>query len=186
MPAEPWRGVTLARILRARGRKGEVAAEIFTDFPERLTRLCEAWLWDGRSDPRHVEVLSCWLHKGLAIFRFEGCDSISAAERLAGLEVQAPLAERMPLSSGRYYVTDLIGCGVWEKGPVGSAPALLGTVRDVQAIGEDVSGAPLLVVDSASGELLIPLAEEICTRIDLAARRIEVLLPEGLRDLNRG
>ncbi len=185
MPAEPWRGVTLARILRARGRKGEVAAEIFTDFPERLSNLREVWLSDGSSSPRRAAILSCWLHKGLAIFHFEGCDSISAAEKLAGLEIQVPFAERMPLPAGSYYVTDLIGCAVWEKSSVGNASSQLGTVRDVQLTGEGVSGVPLLVVDSASGELLVPLAEEICTSIDLPARRIEVVLPEGLWDLNR-
>jgi ribosomal 30S subunit maturation factor RimM len=65
-----------------------------------------------------------------------------------------------------------------------TAPALVGTVSDVQMTGEDVAGTPLLVVDTRHGELLIPLAEDICTRIDPAARRIDVLLPEGLRDLN--
>jgi 16S rRNA processing protein RimM len=186
VPAEQWHGVTLARVLRARGRKGEVAAEIFTDFPKRLTHLREAWLWDGHSAPRRTVVLSCWLHKSHAIFHFEGCDSIAAADELSGLEIQVPLAERMPLSQGRYYVTDLIGCAVWEKSSSGKAPAQLGTVRDVQPTGASIPGVPLLVVDSASGELLIPLAEEICTSIDLAARRIEVVLPEGLLDLNRG
>jgi len=66
-----------------------------------------------------------------------------------------------------------------------TAPALLGSVTDVQFTGEGVSGTPLLVVDAREGELLIPLAEDICTRIDTAARRIDVLLPDGLRDLNK-
>jgi ribosomal 30S subunit maturation factor RimM len=67
-----------------------------------------------------------------------------------------------------------------------SVPQLLGTVRDVQfpGVGESVRGTPLLEVETAQGELLIPLAEDICERIDALARRIEVTLPEGLRDLN--
>jgi len=60
----------------------------------------------------------------------------------------------------------------------------LGRVRDVQFTGEGLAGTPILVVDSPRGELLIPLAQEICVRIDVAARRIEVALPEGLRELN--
>lgn len=175
--------VTLARILRPRGRHGEVAAEILTDFPERLSQLKNADLWDGRTPPRRVVVRSCWLspsHGGQAIFHFEGSDSIDDAARLAGLEVQIPLADRMPLPHGRYYVTDLIGCEVWELGA-----GLLGQVRDVQATGEQAQGTPVLEVDGSSGEFLIPLAEEICVRIDTAAHRIEVQLPEGLRELNR-
>jgi 16S rRNA processing protein RimM len=204
---EAWTGVTLARLVRARGRKGEVAAEILTDFPERLTRLREVWLWDGSSEPRHVGVRACWLHKQQAIFHFEGYDSISDAEKLVGLQVQVPLSERLTLPSGSYYVTDLMGCEVWEMKEVQDvkegkevkdkgAPSqsftsftpstsLLGVVRDVQFTGEDTPGPPLLVVETPKGdELLIPLAEEICRRMDMAARRIEVVLPEGLRELN--
>ena len=173
--------VTLARILRPRGLKGEVAAEILTDFPERLAHLREVWLSEGVGPPRRIALRSCWLSQargGQVIFHFEGVDSITAAEPLRGLEVQVPLAERMPLPPGRYYVSDLIGCQIFES------DLRLGSVRDVQFTGEDVSGTPLLVVETPQGELLIPLADEICTRIDIAARRIEVVLPEGLRDLN--
>lgn len=188
--ASQW--VTLARILRARGRQGEVAAEILTDFPERLTRLRQVWLWDGSAPPRRIHVRACWLHKEQAIFHFEGCDSISDAEKHRGLEVQVPLSERVALGPGRYYVSDLIGCGVIEgkegeevKDKAPSSSTSLGVVRDVQFPGEETPGTPLLVVETKRGELLIPLAEEICVRIDVAARRIEVVLPEGLRDLNR-
>jgi ribosomal 30S subunit maturation factor RimM len=65
------------------------------------------------------------------------------------------------------------------------APSLLGKVRDVQFPGEQQAGTPILEVETSSGELLIPLAADICARIDTAARRIDVTLPEGLRDLNR-
>jgi ribosomal 30S subunit maturation factor RimM len=68
---------------------------------------------------------------------------------------------------------------------LGEAPSLLGTVRDVQIPGEDFPGTPLLEVETSQGDLLIPLAVDICTRIDTAARRIDVVLPEGLRDLNQ-
>ena len=199
MPADTPARVTLARIVRARGRKGEVAAEILTDFPERLPRLKEVWLAGtagrGRSagPDRRVRVRACWLSTSRgrqAIFHFEGCDSIDQAEELVGLEVQVPFQDRAPLPSGHYYVSDLTGCEVWERqpagamdrrGPLGEKTARLGTVRDVQFTG---GAAPLLVVESPAGEVLIPLAEEICVRIDPAARRIEVILPEGLRELN--
>lgn len=179
----------MARILRPRGRRGEVAAEILTDFPDRLGRVKLVYLWDGKSAPIEANVGSCWLTppkraghelRRQAIFHFEGCDSISDAEKLAGWDIQIPLAERMPLPGGSYYVTDLIGCEVRD-----SAGRALGSVRDVQFTGEDTPGTPLLVIDAPEGELLIPLAQEICTRVDLPARRIEVNLPEGLRDLNR-
>jgi 16S rRNA processing protein RimM len=174
---------TVARILRPHGRRGEVAAEILTDFPQHLTQLRTAALWDGRSEPRTVAIRRCWISRsrgGQAIFHFEGSDSISAAEKLVGFEVQIPLSERMALPPGSYYISDLIGCDVCEK-----EGAMLGRVRDVQFAGEKVAGTPLLVVDSPRGELLIPLAQEICVRVDTALRRVEVVLPEGLTELNR-
>ena len=179
---EPTR-VTLARILRPHGRRGEVAAEILTDFPDRLTRLTSVELADGKNAPRHITIRSCWLSKsrgGQAIFHFDGCDSIPDAKLLVGLEVQVPIAERVTLPAGTYYVSDLIGCDVFDE----RSSEKLGVVRDVQFTGDSVSGTPNLAVATSASELLIPLAAEICTLIDTPARRIEVSLPEGLRDLN--
>ena len=161
-----------------------MAAEILTDFPNRLTRLKSAQLWNGRSEPpRSALIRSCWLSHsrgGQAIFLFEGSDSISDAEKLVGLEVQIPLSERISLPAGSFYVSDLVGCEVYER----DGGKLIGRVRDLQFPGEELKGTPLLEVDSASGELLIPLAQEICVQIDPTAHRIEVVLPEGLRNLN--
>lgn len=203
MSTEPKRWVIVARILRPRGNKGEVAAELLTDFPERLTELKEVFLGASdsaaKAEPRLAGVKSCWLsqnHKGQAVFHFEGSASIGDAGKYRGLDVLLPIEKRVKLAAGQYFVDDLIGCSVFEnsdaRSPVasspcsmGTAPVLLGTVRDVQFTGEDVSGAPILTVDTHAGELLIPLAEDICRRVDTAARRIDVTLPEGLRELNR-
>ncbi len=200
--------MSLAKIVRARGRIGEVAATILTDFPARLTKLRDVFLLEPSGRRRAVRINRCWLatsHGGQAIFHFEGLHSINDAQQLAGCEVQVPLAQRAPLPHGRYFVTDLIGCEVFEvmevkeameivalpegkqvlepqsTTSITSTTSILGLVRDVYL----ESGTPLLAVATSSGELLIPLADEICTRIDPAARRIEVRLPPGLRDLNR-
>jgi 16S rRNA processing protein RimM len=190
----------VARILRARGNKGEVAAEILTDFPQRLTQLTEVFVGDagGRSEPRRMHVKACWLsqnHSGQAVFHFDGVTTISEAEKFRGCEVLLPLEQRAALPAGQFFVSDLIGCSVFEtpvRPPVvasspcslAEAPALLGTVRDVQFPGERLPGTPLLEVETSQGDLLIPLAADICSNIDPAARRIDVVLPEGLRDLN--
>lgn len=194
--------VTVARILRPHGRRGEVACEILTDFPEQLKRLksaelCGVRATDHSNVARRVAIRSCWLSQsrgGQAIFLFDGSDSISDAEGLVGLDVQIPLAERVPLPPGSYYITDLAGCEVrealvsspaGETGPVGGEPgAVIGRVSDVQIPGEGLAGTPILIVESPRGELLIPLAQDICVRVDTAAREIEVVFPEGLRDLN--
>ena len=179
-PQEEFTGVTLARILRPRGLRGEVAAEILTDFPERLPKLREVWLAGERSAPRRVRVQRCWLSPGRggqAIFHFADINSIEEAEPLRGLEVQVPIEQRAQLEAGNYFVGDLIGCQVWEAG----ASLALGSVRDVEFPG----GVPLLALDTSAGEVLVPLAAEFCVRIDVKAKRIDVKLPEGLLDLNR-
>jgi 16S rRNA processing protein RimM len=190
----------IARILRARGNKGEVAAELLTDFPERLTELQEVFVGNsnGENEPWRVALKKCWLsqnHRGQAVFHFEGVNSISEAEKFRGLGVLLPFEQRVTLPVGQYFVSDLMGCSVFDN-PIAfsafssspcslaEAPALLGTVRDVQFPGEEFSGTPILEVETAQGEMLIPLAADICAKIDTAARRIDVVLPEGLRDLN--
>ncbi|MGA8037151.1 MAG: ribosome maturation factor RimM [Candidatus Acidiferrales bacterium] len=177
-------GVTIAVVVRPHGVRGEVACDILTDFPDRLKTLKTADLWDGKRPPRHVAVRKCWLsysHGGQAIFHFEGVDSIDAAKKLVGLEVQVCRDQRVKLPSGSHYISDLVGCKVIQ-----GDGTEVGVVKDVQAIGETVVGTPILEVTVPAGdELLIPLAQDICVSIDTDARVIEVILPEGLRDINR-
>jgi 16S rRNA processing protein RimM len=174
--------VSLARIVRPWGHRGEVRAAVLTDFPERLLKLRHVLLGDGKSEPRAAAIRSVRLEpsRRFAVFHFEGCDSIDDARGLVNLYVQIPLAERAPLPPGTYYVGDLMGCEVVEPGG-----RVVGRVRDVEATGETTVGTPVVIVATPTGELLVPLAAEICREIDLEKRRIVVVLPAGLDDLNR-
>lgn len=170
--------------------RGEIAADILTDFPERLAKLKKVTLWKAGAAPQAIEVRRCWLshsHGGQAIFHFATSHSVDDAKKLVGFEVRIPLAERAKLPDGSYYISDLVGCEVVEN-----TGAKVGVVRDVEINGENVLGTPLLVValdDARVGtakenEILIPLAQDICVKVDLVARRIEAILPEGLLDVN--
>jgi 16S rRNA processing protein RimM len=170
--------VTLARVDRSRGNRGEVAATCFTSGPERFAGLEVVLV--GPDGPlgggRRFAVENAWSHQGRLILKFQGVGSISEAEALRGLDVCLPIAERAPLAEGEYYLTDLVGCDV-----VDGSGARIGVVDGWQ----ETDGAPrLLEVRGARGELLVPLVPAICRRIDPAARRIEVDLPEGLAELN--
>jgi 16S rRNA processing protein RimM len=182
-PSEPsaqW--VWLARIRRPQGRKGEVFAEILTDFPEKFTQRRRLWLVAeaARNDsPREVELVAHWLHKGGIVLHFAGVDSISAAEALAGLIVAIPLAERAPLGEDEVYVADLIGCALVDV--AGATPVEVGVIENVDRTAGPVA---LLVVRGAAGEVLIPFAKSYLRRLDLAAKRVEMALPEGLTGLN--
>jgi 16S rRNA processing protein RimM len=191
--ADAW--VWLAQIRRPQGRKGEVFAEILTDFPEKFAERKQLWLLPAHAPakagaatgartaaqtPRQVELQNHWLHKGGVVLHFAQVDSISAAELLAGMIVAIPRAERAALSSDEVYVGDLIGCALVD---VGSAePVRIGEIEDVDRSG---GAAPLLVVRGAKGEVLVPFAKSFLRKIDLEAKRVEMALPEGLVDLSK-
>ena len=172
------RWLTVARLAKTQGRRGELAAQVLTDFPQRLIARREVWLWDGRSEPREVAVQRIWPHKSYLVFQFAGVETIEAASALIGLEVQIPRAEAAPLAPGEVFLDDLRGCRVVER----STGKELGRVRRVVPTG----GGHLLEVEVAGGkELLIPFAEEFCRRVAPEEGVIEVELPEGLRELNQ-
>jgi 16S rRNA processing protein RimM len=105
------------------------------------------------------------------IFKFEGVDTISDAERLAGAEVAIPFEQRAALGEDEYFLSDLIGCEVLD-----TAGRSLGHVTDF----EETGGTALLHV----GDVLVPFAKSICVHIDTARKRIVASPPDGLINLN--
>ena len=176
--AEQW--VWLARIRRPQGRKGEVFADLLTDFPGKFSERRRLWLLaTDAAAPREIDLVNHWPHKGGVVLHFAGVDSISAAEGLAGLVVAIPRSQRAALGEGEAYIADLIGCVLVDE--AGAEPVLIGEIEDVDRTAGPVA---LLVVRGAAGEVLIPFAKSYLRRIDLAGRRVEMALPEGLADLN--
>jgi len=185
---EDW--VWLARVRHTQGRKGEVFAEILTDFPEKFTERRRLWLLPPsggktpsragkNSAPREVELVAHWLHKGGVVLHFAGIDSITDAEALAGLIVAIPRMERAALDEDEVYVADLIGCALIDVAT--AEPVNVGEIEDVDTTAGPVA---LLVVNNAAGEVLVPFAKSYLRKIDIEAKRVEMALPEGLVELN--
>jgi len=170
--------LAVARIVRPQGRRGEVAAEILTDFPERLGKLRRAYLENPGCRPEPVGVDRVWPHKGRVILKLSGVDSIAQAARLRGRHMLIPRDERMPLAAHQHYIWELTGCRVVKE--CQGAQREVGTVTDVEPTG----GTDLLHVATPRGEVLIPLAQDICRRIDTAAKTIVIDPPEDLLELN--
>jgi 16S rRNA processing protein RimM len=175
--------VWLARIRRTQGRKGEVFAEILTDFPEKFAERRRLWLLreSAPENPREVELVHHWLHKGGIVLHFGGVDSISDAEKLAGLIVAIPQEERAKLDTDEVYIGDLIGCSLVDV--AGTEPRIVGEIDDVDRSAGPV--AILVVRGESDDEILIPFAKDYLRRVDVDAKRVEMALPEGLVDLNR-
>jgi 16S rRNA processing protein RimM len=175
--AERW--VVIARILRPRGRHGEVIAEVLTDFPDRFEQLKRAFLEVQAGSPQPIDIAAAWWHGKRLILRFEGTESISQAQQLQGRVLMLPRGERSKLRDNQYYVSDLVGCAVSLNGR---------TIGEVIRV-EPTGGADLLCVQpperaGKSSEILIPFAQEICREVDVAAHRIVIEPPEGLLELN--
>jgi 16S rRNA processing protein RimM len=158
-----------------------VLAELHTDFPERFEerRQLSGLAPTGRR--RELQVEEHWFHKGGVVLKFAGVDSISDAEQLKGYELQVPQEQRVELEKGSTYVSEIVGSDVW----INDGQRFLGRVSDVQfGAGE----APLLVVKlpvcAVQNEVLVPFAEEFVKKVDVAAKRIDMELPEGLLELD--
>ena len=165
-------------MLGPQGRRGEVLAELHTDFPERFEerRQLSGLAPDGSR--RELRLEEHWFHKGGVVLKFANVESISDAERLKGWELQVSREDRTELEADAAYVSEIVGCEVWLTGA--GEPQLLGAVGEVQfGAGE----APLLVVRRGEQEFLVPYAEEFVRAANFAERRIEMKLPEGLLDL---
>lgn len=194
----------LAHLLRPQGRKGEILAELLTDFPDRFSQrdqlfLAPAHFIGDPSDPRLrlAEVVSHWLpvgrNHGRIVLHLAGADSIEEAEELAGLELIIPTAARVPLDeeSDEQYIDDLLDCQVFDL--AGSDPETsVGTVTAVDfpttpdGSRRLAEAAPLLTVLTPDGqEILIPYVQTFLVTLAPAAKRIEMRLPQGLLDLNR-
>jgi len=167
--------ITLARVVKTQGRRGEVAVEVHTDVPDRLHAGLRVFALGKDDSRRELKIEDAWPHKAWLVLKFAGVDSISDAEVLIGSELQVPASERAEIEAGAAYVSDLVGCVVFDHARE------IGTIRDVRfGAGE----APLLVVGAGKNELEIPYAQEFLVKTDLEHKRIEMNLPEGLLDVN--
>ena len=123
-----------------------------------------------------LKITTARFQNGRPVIGIEGVETINDAEELAGLELRVPVEELAALPAGMFYHHDLVGCAVVTGGG-----EKVGTVEGVEGT---LSGSRL-VVAGAKGEILIPLAAEICRTIDVAGKRIVIEPPDGLLDLNR-
>jgi 16S rRNA processing protein RimM len=168
--------ITLARVLKTQGRRGEVAVEVHSDVPERFVVGMRLFALDANDQRRALKVEEVWPHKGHLILKFAGIDSIDEAQALLRCELQVPRSERAELEPGWSYISDLKGCTVFD------GDRELGRVEGVQfGAGE----APLLIVRGETKQPYeIPFAEAYLAGIDLAKRQVWMRLPEGMLEIN--
>lgn len=172
--------ITVARVAKTQGRCGEVAADLFTDFPERFAERRHLWALLTDGNRRELDLEEFWSHKGRMVFKFAGIDSIEDAQALVGSEIQIPSAQRAQLEEGSVYISDLKGCAVTAHSG-SEPPRSLGKIDDVIfGAGE----APLLEIREGKKEYLIPFVEKFVEKMDLTRREIALVVPEGMLELD--
>ena len=166
--------VVIARAVRPRGLKGEIVAELLTDFPERFEELEELILVSPRGERKAGRLENYWFQNDRVVLKLADYDNVDAAKELVGFEFAVPESERVSLPTDHYYDWELEGCDV----KVGTES--IGKVSSVIKTG----GAEILVIADQDGrERLIPFADSIVVEIDPARKTIVVDPPEGLLDL---
>jgi 16S rRNA processing protein RimM len=165
----------VARVARPHGNRGEVIVNPATDFPAARFRVGAVVYVNCSGNIESLALTTVRFHRDRPILGLRGIETIDQAERLADVELRVPIDELLPLPAGTFYRHDLIGCRV-----VTGAGLEVGTVTAV----EGELGGSRLVVQGTHGEILIPLAADICSVVDVANRKIVVTPIEGLLDLN--
>jgi 16S rRNA processing protein RimM len=166
--------ISVARVARTQGNRGEVAADLLTDFPERFSHLRQVVLEKDGEASFEVILDSFWFHKNRIVLKFQGIDSIDQAKKLAGYEVTVLESEKISLPAGTYFQNDLVGCSLISR-----SGEDYGKVKEVVQYGPNY----LLRIQGASKEFLVPFAENYSLEIDLQEKVIRCDLPEGLEDL---
>lgn len=168
--------VSVARVAKVRGLRGEVAADLLTDFPERFEWLEELIAVNREGVRRALKLESHWFHGGRVILKFAGYDTPEASVALVGLELAVPESEAVELEEGEVYDWQLMNC---RAETIDGQE--LGTVREVLHLGGDAT--VLVIRDGDHQERLVPFAESICVEVDIERQLIRVDAPEGLLEL---
>jgi 16S rRNA processing protein RimM len=163
--------VTIAKIVRPRGLRGEVLADLLTDFPNRFAELKGVIGVREDGTRADLKIEDFWFQKDRIVLRFAGIGTVELAEGLRNVEICIPESEAAELAEGEYFDWQLAGCEVTTV-----EGTRLGTVREIMRTG----GTEILVVEDGDREILIPFAETICPEVDIESKRITVDPPEGL------
>jgi len=165
--------VAIARIVKPRGLRGESVADVLTDFPERFDGLERVTAVMPKGERLDLKIEDSWFQKNRIVIKFEGYDSVEAAETLRNADICIAESEAVELETDEFFDWELTGCRVetinGEK---------VGTVREVMRTG----GTEILVVAGDEKEFLIPFAETICVEVDVDKKVIKIDPPEGLLD----
>ena len=163
--------VTIAKVAKTRGLRGEVVAELLTDFPERFNGLVDIIGTLPNGNRIDLKIERFFLQKGRIVMKFADYDTIDQGEELRGVEISVPESEAVKLETDEFFDWQLEGCKVETIGG-----EVIGTVRELLRTG----GTEVLIVAGPEKDFIIPFAESICVDVDVDEKLIRIDPPEGL------
>lgn len=163
--------VAIAKVAKTRGLRGEVVAELLTDFPERFDGLVDIIGTLPNGNRIDLKIEQFFLQKGRIVMKFAGYDTIEQGEKLRGVEISVPESEAVKLETDEFFDWQLEGCKVETI-----EGELIGTVRELLRTG----GTEVLIVAGVEKDFMIPFAESICVEVDVEKKLIRIDPPEGL------
>jgi 16S rRNA processing protein RimM len=163
--------ITIGKVIKPFGVKGEMKIEPMTDFPERFTGLTRVYLVSPSGKEVACEVKAVRYAGGAPFLLFSGYDSPEKAKAINGWFIKVPEQEAVPLPEGTYYWFELIGMEV-----VSEAGEKLGTIVDIFETGSN----DVYVLKRGRKEFYLPATREVIRQVDKKAKRMTVRLPDGL------
>lgn len=169
--------IAVGVIRKAHGVRGEASVEPWSDAPERFDDLESVTLVSpDESQTREVKIEHVRTHAGRALVKFSGIETPEDVQLLHNWTLEIPEEQARELEEDEYFLHDLPGLTL-----VDAEGHERGVVIDVYEGG----GGILLNVKRPDGKTFeLPFAADICTEIDLSAKKIVVAIPEGLDDLD--
>ena len=167
--------IALGIIRKPHGVRGEASVEPWTNDAQRFEALKRVTLVSpDEATTREATIASVRLHGGRALVAFDGIDSPEAVRELANWTIEIPESEARTLDDGEYFLHDLVGMQLVDAN---------GTPRGEVIDAYEGGGGVLLNVRHGGAEFEVPFAADICTSIDVGAKRMVVDLPEGLDEI---
>lgn len=165
--------ISVGRVIKPRGVRGEVKVESLTDFPERFEKLDRVYLTWPSGRVLECRVGSVRYIKGIPYLVFESYETPEKARQLCGSLIQIPEQEAMPIPDGSFYWFELIGMEVFTEDE-----RRLGVIDEILRTG----GNDVYVVKNGRKEYYIPATEEVIRQVDKARRRMVIHVIEGMLD----
>jgi len=165
----------LGKIVSKYSYKGEVLVKIDTDEPEIYDNMESVFITmkGGNLVPFFIE--RCRLHKSnLLRIDFEEVKDEAAADRIMRHELYLPLTMLPKLEGDKFYFHEIIGFTVLD-----ADHGNIGTITGVN----DTTSQAIFEVDKNGKQLLIPMTDEILTKVDRDTKTIHVSTPDGLVEL---